>query len=156
MTIFHINLYSWRHWWRQQVTKLVELWNCYISINIAVRTSIKSSNIENAHGYLAGIFKFCCDLKMTANSKSLKSHTQLQFDLSYENIDPNYAKKVFSIFYGDDVIDDVTGWLQSCPLYSCLGEARSRGKLQGQCLANTCEYHNRISRLCMPKKDLKR
>ena len=25
-------------------------------------------------------------------------------------------------FHGDDVIDDVTGWPQSFPLYSCLGE----------------------------------
>ena len=61
-----------------------------------------------------------------------------------------------SIFHGDDVIDDVTGWLQSCPLYSYIGQARSRSKLQGQCLVNTCEYHNRISRLYMPKEDLNR
>ena len=48
-------------------------------------------------------------------------------------------------FHGDDVIDDVTGWPQSFPLYSCLGEVGSGGKLQ---------YHNCRSRLYMPKVDL--
>ena len=32
-------------------------------------------------------------------------------------------------FHGDDVIDDVTGWAQSFPLYSCLGELGSGSKL---------------------------
>ena len=31
----------------------------------------------------------------------------------YEKIVPNYAKK--SVFHGDDVIDDITGWPQSWP-----------------------------------------
>ena len=55
---------------------------------------------------------------------------------------------------GDDVIDDVTGWPQSFPLYSCLGEVGSGGKLQGQCLVNKCKYHNCLSRLYKPKDDL--
>ena len=42
------------------------------------------------------------------------------------------------VFYGDDVIDDVTGWPQSFSLYSCLGEVGSVSKLQGQCLVNKC------------------
>ena len=58
------------------------------------------------------------------------------------------------IFYGDDVIDDVTGWPQSFSLYSCLGEVYSGSKLQGQCLVNKCQYHNCLSRLYMPKTDL--
>ena len=33
---------------------------------------------------------------------------------------PKLCQKSF--FYGDDVIDDVTGWPQSFSLYSCLGE----------------------------------
>ena len=33
--------------------------------------------------------------------------------------------------HGDDVIDHVTGWPQSFPLYSCLGEIGSGSKLQG-------------------------
>ena len=37
--------------------------------------------------------KVCRELKMAA---ILKYETQLQFDLRYENIVPNYAKKVFS------------------------------------------------------------
>ena len=57
-------------------------------------------------------------------------------------------------FYGDDVIDDVTGWPQSFSLYSCLGEVGPRSKLQGQCLVNKCQYHNCLSRLYMPKNDL--
>ena len=57
-------------------------------------------------------------------------------------------------FYGDDVIDDVTGWPQSLSLYSCLGEVGSRSKLQGQCLVNKCQYRNCLSRLYMPKDDL--
>ena len=57
-------------------------------------------------------------------------------------------------FYGDDVIDDVTGWPQSFSLYSCLGEVGSGSKLQGQCLVNKYQYHNCLSRLYMPKDDL--
>ena len=55
-------------------------------------------------------------------------------------------------FYGDDVIDDVTGWPQSFSLYSCLGEVGSGSELQGQCLVNKCQYHNCLSRLYMQKK----
>ena len=50
---------------------------------------------------------------MVAILKILKYYTQLRFDLRYEKIVPNYAKK--SIFHDDDVIDDVTGWPQSRP-----------------------------------------
>ena len=56
------------------------------------------------------------------------------------------------VFYGDDVIDDVTGWPQSFSLYSCLGEVGSGSK--GQCLVNKCQYRNCLSRLHMPKDDL--
>ena len=58
------------------------------------------------------------------------------------------------VFYGDDVIDDVTGWPQSFSLYSCLEEVGSGDKLQGQCFVNKCQYHNCLSRLYMPKDDL--
>ena len=44
--------------------------------------------------------------------KIFKYQTQLQFDLRYEKIVPNYAKKYF---YDDDVINDVTGLPQSRP-----------------------------------------
>ena len=57
----------------------------------------------------------CCELKMAAILKISKYKSQLQFDLRYEKIVPNYAKK---IFHGDDIIDDVTGWPQSFPLFS--------------------------------------
>ena len=58
------------------------------------------------------------------------------------------------VFYGDDVIDDVTCWPQNFSLHSCLGEVGSGSKLQGQCLVNKCQYHNCLSRLYMPKDDL--
>ena len=48
----------------------------------------------------------CRELRMAAILKILKYQTQLQFDLRYENIVPNYA-------HDDDVIDYVTGWPQS-------------------------------------------
>ena len=35
--------HSWRHRWRQQVTKYVKFWNWHISVNIWARASIKSS-----------------------------------------------------------------------------------------------------------------
>ena len=57
-------------------------------------------------------------------------------------------------FYGDDVIDDVTGWPQNFPTYSCLVEVDSRSKLQGQGLVNKCEYRNRLSSLYMPNENL--
>ena len=54
----------------------------------------------------------CCELKIVAILKILKYQTQLQFDLRYEKIVPNYEK---NYFHFDDVIDDVTGWPQSRP-----------------------------------------
>ena len=59
--------------------------------------------------------KVCRELKIVAVLKNLKYLTQLQFDLRYEKILPNYAKKYF---HEDDVIDDVTGWFQSRPSIS--------------------------------------
>ena len=88
---------------------------------------------------------------MAALLKILKYLTQLKFDLRYEKNIPNYAE-IF--FHGDDIIDDVTGWPQSFPLYSGLGEVGSGSKLQGQCLVNKCKYRNRLPRLYMPKDDL--
>ena len=102
------------------------------------------SLVYSSSGITSGKKKFV-GLKKAAILKILKYQTQLQFDLRYEKIVPNYANKVF---YGDDVIDDVTGWPQSFSLYSCLGEVGSGSKLQGQCLVNKCQYHNCLSRLC--------
>ena len=52
--------------------------------------------------------KVCRELKMVAILKMFKYQTQLQFDLRYEKIVPNYTPKSF--FHGGDVMDDVTGW----------------------------------------------
>ena len=57
--------------------------------------------------------KVCRELRMAAILKILKYQTQLQFDLRYEKIVPNYAIK--SIFHDGDVTDDVTGWPKSRP-----------------------------------------
>ena len=96
--------------------------------------------------------KKVCHPKMAAILKILKYLTQLQFDFRYETT-CHIMPKIF-VFRGDEVIDDATGWTQSCPLYSCLGELGARNKLQGQSLVNKCEYHNRRSRLYMPNDDL--
>ena len=53
------------------------------------------------------------DIKMAAILKMPKYYMQLQFDIRYEKIVQNYARK--SIFRGHDVIHDVTGWPQSRP-----------------------------------------
>ena len=50
---------------------------------------------------------------MAAILKTLKYQTQLQFDLKYGKIVPNYDIK--SIFHDDDVTDDVTGCHKSRP-----------------------------------------
>ena len=47
---------------------------------------------------------------MAAILKILNYQTQLQFDLRYEKIVPNYAH-IF--FHYDDVIDGIAGWPQS-------------------------------------------
>ena len=62
---------------------------------------------ENSIFSITSDKKVCRELKMAAIMKILNYWTQLQFDLRYEKIAPNHAKKVF--FYDDDVIDDVTG-----------------------------------------------
>ena len=67
--------------------------------------SHKAQNIEKINGYLAGIFnlRYCIwqkgfrDLTMASNLKMLKYHTQLQFDLRYEKIVPNYAIVLFMV-----------------------------------------------------------
>ena len=71
----------------------------------------------------------CRELKMAAVLKILKYQTQLQFDLRYEKIVSNYAKKVF--FHGDDIIDDVTRWPQSFHLYACLARLALRASCNG-------------------------
>ena len=50
---------------------------------------------------------------MAAILKILKYLTQLQSDLRYEKIVPNFAKNKY--FHDDDVINDITGWPQSRP-----------------------------------------
>ena len=89
---------------------------------------------------------------MAAILKVLKYETQLNFDLRYEKIVPDYGKKYF---HGDDVIDDVTGWPHGRPSIIMFG----RGSLREQVARTmsrqyTCEYRNGLSRFYLPKEDL--
>ena len=51
--------------------------------------------VYSTSGIISGN-KVCRELKMAAILKILKYSTQLQSDLRYEKIVPNFAKKVFS------------------------------------------------------------
>ena len=88
----------------------------------------KAQNFGNAHGDLSGI--------STSGITSGKKVCRAQNGGHFENFEilntasiwpqiwkdrPKVCQKKF--FYGDDVIDDVTGWPQSFSLYSCLGVA---------------------------------
>ena len=64
--------------------------------------------------------KVCRELKMAAILKILKYQTQLQFDLTFENIVPNYAKK--SIFMMMTSSMTSQGGLKVGPLYSFIYE----------------------------------
>ena len=64
--------------------------------------------------------KVCRELKMAAILKILKYLTQLQFDLRYEKIVPNYAKK--SIFMMMTSSMTSQGGLKVGPLYSFIYE----------------------------------
>ena len=64
--------------------------------------------------------KLCRELKMAAILKILKYWTQLQFDLRYEKIVPNYAEK--SIFMMMTSSMTSQGGLKVGPLYSYMNE----------------------------------
>ena len=120
----------------------------------------KAQNVGNAHGYLFDIFIFRYNFRWKSLSRAQNGgHFENSDILNTASIWPQIWKDrpklcQKSFFHGDGIIDDVTGWPQSFPLYSCLGEVGSGSKLQGQCLVNKCKYHNYLSRLYMPKHDL--
>ena len=64
--------------------------------------------------------KVCRELKMTAILKILKNQTQLQFDLRYEKIIPNYVKKSFFMMMTSSLTSQ--GYLKVGPLYSFINE----------------------------------
>ena len=96
--------------------------------------------------------KVCRELKMAAIFKNFEILNTASIWPQIWKDRPKLCQK--KVFYGDDVIDDVTGWPQSFSLHSCLGEVGSGSELQGQCLVNKCQYHNCLSRLYMQKNDL--
>ena len=63
---------------------------------------------------------------------------------------PTLCKKVFFVVMTSSMTSQ--DGLKIGPLYSCLGEARSGSRWQGQWLVNTCEYRTGLSRLYMPQK----
>ena len=64
--------------------------------------------------------KNCRMLKMAAILKILKYQTQLQFELRYEKIVPNYAKKIFFMMMTSSMTSQ--GGLKAGPLYSFVNE----------------------------------
>ena len=96
-----------------QILKLIYL--CQY-LNYSVDQKLKMSEmimaiylVYSTSGITSGKKRFV-GLEMAAILKILKYQTQLQFDFRYEKIVPNYAQN--KVFYGDDVIDDVTGSLK--------------------------------------------
>ena len=64
--------------------------------------------------------KVCRELKMAAILKILKYKTQLQFDLRYKKIVPNYAKKVFYMMITSSMTSQ--GGLKVGSLYPFINE----------------------------------
>ena len=64
--------------------------------------------------------KVCRELKMATILKILKYQTQLQFDLRYEKIVPNYAKRIFFMMMTSSMTPQ--GGLKIGPLYSFINE----------------------------------
>ena len=62
----------------------------------------------------------CCELKKVAILKILKYLTQLQFDLRYEKIVPNYATKSIFMIMTSSMTSQ--GGLKVGPLYSFINE----------------------------------
>ena len=122
----------------------------------------KAQNVGNANSYISGIFSFRYNFWWKSLSRAQNGGHFENFEiLNTASIWPQIWKdrsKLYApqgFFCGDDAIDDVTGWPQSFSLYSCSGEVGSGSKLQGQCLINKCQYHDCLSRLYMPKNDIK-
>ena len=96
----------------------------------------KAQNVGNANGYLFGIFNFRYNfrwksLSRAQNGGQFKNSDILNRASIWSQIwkdRPKLCQKKF-FFHGDDVIDDVIGWPQNFPLYSCLGEFGSGSKL---------------------------
>ena len=64
--------------------------------------------------------KVCRELKIAAILKILKYYTQLQFDLRYEKIVPNYAKKCIFMMMTSSMTSQ--GGFKVGPLYSFINE----------------------------------
>ena len=106
-----------------QILKLIYLLQY---LNYSVDQKLKMSEmlmaiflVYSTSGITSGK-KVCRELKMAAILKILNYQTQLQFDLRYENIVPNYAKK--SIFMMMTSSMTSQGGLKVGPLYTFIYE----------------------------------
>ena len=127
----------------------------YISPSIfELERRSKAQNVGNAHGYLFDIFNFRYNFRWKSLSRAQNGgHFDNSDILNTASIWPQIEKDCPKLCQ-KSIIDDVTGWPQSFPLYSCLGEVGFGSMLHGHCLVNKCKYHNYLSRLYLPKHDL--
>ena len=106
-----------------QILKLIYL-RQYLSYS--VDQNLKMSEILMAVVLVYSTFgitsgkKVCHELKMAAILNFLKFWTQLQFELRYEKIVPNYAKKFFFMMMTSSMTSQ--GGLKAGPLYSFINE----------------------------------
>ena len=81
----------------------------------------KAQNVENAHGYLSGLFNFRYNFRYKSLSRAQNSGHFENFEtLNTASIWPQIWKDHPKLcqkkdFHDDDVIDDVTGWPQNRP-----------------------------------------
>ena len=87
----------------------------------------KVQNVGNANGYFSGIFNFRYDFQEKSLSRAQNgghfenlNWTQLQFDLRYEKIVPNHARKTFFMMMTSSMTSQ--GGLRVGPLYSFINE----------------------------------
>ena len=112
-----------------QIFKLICL-RQYLSYSVHQKLKISEMLIAIFQIYSTSAITFgkkvCRELKMAAIFKiwNIKHSFNLTSDMKR-------SSQIMSekVFYGDDVIDDVTGWPQSFSLYSCLEEVGPRSKL---------------------------
>ena len=128
-----------RQYFSYSVDQKLKMSEMLLAIILVYSTSGITSGKKNCHVLkMAAIFKY---------------QTQLQSDLTYENIVPNHAKKVFLMVMTSSMTSQVGlkvslyihVWERLAPGANCKGNVSS---------INKCQYHKCLSRLYMPKNDL--
>ena len=111
---------------KSQILKLIYLRQCF---NYSVDQKLKMSEmlmaiflVYSISGITSGK-KVCRELKKAAILKILKYWKQLQFDLRYEKIVPNYAKNIIFMMMTSSMTSQ--GGLKVGPLYSFIYEIKT-------------------------------